>query len=279
MIESFVDLTYRGLSLGRRIKLTEVRPTSGTLELANPMPVGTHVAVTIEEGVTFDATVSWVYEQIAGSDRTPGMVVVPVLAADPAAAWWQARVAMSDEDRPKQRAPRGRPVTLRPRSNTELAPPPEGAITEEVPTSIAELHARVHAAARVEPSRPPAALPGPGERLTTVMNALEQQELAQLTRKHADESALRSSGEHDVIDDGRKTATMMRVDAPAPERDPVDPVIDPVIDTREDAAADTREDGDEGDDGEAGEAGEAGGASPGDKPAPGRGVKKRRKRR
>jgi hypothetical protein len=206
------------------------------------------------------------------------MVVVPVLAADPAAAWWQARVAMSDEDRPKQRAPRGRPVTLRPRSNTELAPPPEGALTEEVPTSIAELHARVHAAARVEPSRPPAPLPGPGERLTTVMNALEQQELAQLTRKHSDEAALRSSGEHDVIDDGRKTATMMRIDAPAPERDPVDPVID----TREDAAADTREDGDDGDDGEAGEAGEAGGASgasPGDKPASGRGIKKRRKRR
>ena len=41
MIESFVDLTYRGLSLGRRIKLTQVRPTSGTLELVSPMPVGT----------------------------------------------------------------------------------------------------------------------------------------------------------------------------------------------------------------------------------------------
>ena len=41
--ESFVDLTYRGLPLGRRIKLTQVRPSSGYLELAAPMPVGTAI--------------------------------------------------------------------------------------------------------------------------------------------------------------------------------------------------------------------------------------------
>lgn len=278
MIESFVDLTYRGLSLGRRIKLTEVRPSSGTLELAIPMPVGTHVAVTTDDGVTFDATVSWVYEQVTGSDRAPGMVVVPVLAAELASAWWRARVALPDEDRPKPRAPRGRPLTLRPRSNTEPAPPPEGAITEEVPTSIAELHARVHAAARVEPSRPAAAPPGPGERLTTVMNALEQQELAQLTRKHDDEAAMRRTGDHDVIDDGRKTAIMTRLDPAELDRDPA-------MDTQEDAAADTHDDGADGDDGEAGEvsgeggAGDASDASGGDKPAAGRSFKKRRKRR
>jgi len=48
--ESFVDLTYRGLSLGRRIKLTQVRPSSGYLELPSPMPVGTLVAISTDDG-------------------------------------------------------------------------------------------------------------------------------------------------------------------------------------------------------------------------------------
>lgn len=138
MIESFVDLTYRGLSLGRRIKLTQVRPSSGTLELATPMPVGTQVAIATDDGVMFEATVSWVNEQIAGTDRTPGMVVVPALAADPAAAWWKARVALPDEDKPKPRPSRNRPVTVRPRSHTQPGSPPAEAIRDEIPMVITD---------------------------------------------------------------------------------------------------------------------------------------------
>jgi hypothetical protein len=286
VIESFVDLTYRGLSLGRRIKLTQVRPGSATLELAAPMPVGTHVAVTTDEGVTFDATVSWVYEQIAGSERTPGMVVVPVLAADPALSWWKARVALPDEDQPKPRAPRGRPMTARPRSFTEPSPPPEGAITEEIPTNIADLNARVHAAAGVVPPRPAGAPQDPGEQAATAMTGLDRPVVPPQPRSVEEESAMRSTGEHAVIDDGRKTMIMTQVDPSTFDREPTtirdadadasDASADVEASAADDAEAGAGEDGDEG---EAGERAEAGEASRGDKPAAGRSFKKRRKRR
>jgi hypothetical protein len=149
VIESYVDLTYRGVSLGRRIKLTQVRPSSGYLELPAPMPVGTHVAVATDDGVTFDATVTWVHEQVAGSERVPGMVVAPELAVEAAASWWRARVALADEDPTKLR--RTRPVTARPRPQSRSTPPAQKTVTDRMPAVIADLEARVTAAARVEP--------------------------------------------------------------------------------------------------------------------------------
>ncbi|HEX2687779.1 MAG TPA: hypothetical protein VHN14_14230 [Kofleriaceae bacterium] len=173
MIESFVDLTYRGLSLGRRIKLTQVRPRSGFLELASPMPVGTYVVIAADDGVTFDATVSWVHEQVAGSDRTPGMVVVPAIVADPAASWWQARVTLPDEDKPATRFPPSRPVTVRPPSRTESALPAEETRSQASPEEGANLQARDWAAAGQGPptsSDPPASSDPPGDRRTTAMH-------------------------------------------------------------------------------------------------------------
>src|SRR4051794_15961410 len=102
MIESFVDLTYRGLALGRRVKLTQVRPTTGYLEVAAPMPVGTAIAIATDEGVVFEAIVAEVHEQIGGSERVAGMVVQPTFATPAAAgkgaeletakAWWSERI-------------------------------------------------------------------------------------------------------------------------------------------------------------------------------------------
>src|SRR6185312_6054343 len=63
MSESFVDLTYRGLALGRKVKLTQVRPSSGYLELAAPMPVGTSIGIAADDGTLFDAIVMDVREQ------------------------------------------------------------------------------------------------------------------------------------------------------------------------------------------------------------------------
>ncbi|HET9627045.1 MAG TPA: hypothetical protein VFP84_37055, partial [Kofleriaceae bacterium] len=113
MIESFVDLTYRGLSLGKRIKLGQVRPHSGHLELATPMPVGSQIAIVTDDGLTIDATVTWVYEQVAGTDRAPGMIVAPALT-DATTAWWQARIALPEDDGPRPRITRTRPTTIRP---------------------------------------------------------------------------------------------------------------------------------------------------------------------
>ncbi len=206
VIESFVDLTYRGLALGRRIQLTEVRPATAFVELATPMPVGTQVAIVTDDGLALDATVTWIHEQVTGSDRAPGMVIAPALAAEAAAAWWKARVALPEDAQPRPQPSRTRPVTVRPRSALErtapiteqaspiagrsaTAPPVAHPVpdTDEIPTVItippgapagvagdgasirADLQARVLAAAGLEASRAPSI----NERVTVAMNAIE----------------------------------------------------------------------------------------------------------
>ncbi|MGE0549550.1 MAG: hypothetical protein AB7R00_20960 [Kofleriaceae bacterium] len=124
MIESFVDLTYRGMSLARRVKLTQVRPTTCYLEMPTPMPVGTSIRITTDDGIELEATVMSIHEQVGGSDKPPGMTVAPKLAADasdPAVVWFKARVALPEETAP---APsRTRSMTVRPRSHTVPQPP------------------------------------------------------------------------------------------------------------------------------------------------------------
>jgi len=97
MSESFVDLSYRGLALGKRIKLTQVRAAAGFIELPTPMPVGTTIGIATEDGVLLEAMVAEVREQVTGSDRAPGMVVKPKLDADAARTWWKQRVTVTDE--------------------------------------------------------------------------------------------------------------------------------------------------------------------------------------
>jgi hypothetical protein len=181
VLESLIDLTYRGISLGKRIKLTGVRPTTGFIELASPMPVGTEISITADDGVAFGATVMWVHEQVAGSDRAPGMIVSPRLFGD-AAGWWQARVALPEDDTARPTLARNRPVTVRPRSHTQPSPGPSGA-PQAMPAIIADLDARV-AGARpaVDPRTRPA------------------------------EPGMSPTGDHAVIDDGAKTTTMSAVD-------------------------------------------------------------------
>jgi hypothetical protein len=101
MSESFVDLTYRGLALGRRAKLTQVRPSSGHLELPAPMPVGTAIGIASEDGTLFEATVTQVVEHPGSSDGPPGMTVRPRLDGDAAKKWWQSRVDLPDVVKPE----------------------------------------------------------------------------------------------------------------------------------------------------------------------------------
>ncbi|MCB9558831.1 MAG: hypothetical protein H6708_00315 [Kofleriaceae bacterium] len=91
MGDIFVDASYRGLELGRRLKLRDVRPQAGYLEHPLPMPVGTEVTIDAGDGVTIPAVVTDVHEQVGGRDQTPGMKIQPALDGA-AAAWWQARV-------------------------------------------------------------------------------------------------------------------------------------------------------------------------------------------
>jgi hypothetical protein len=97
MSDCYVDLSYRGLALARRVKLTQLRPSTGYVEMPTPMPVGTHVAIATDDGVTMEAIVAEIHEQVGGSSHTPGMLVKPSL--DGAAAdWWKSRVVMPDPE-------------------------------------------------------------------------------------------------------------------------------------------------------------------------------------
>lgn len=97
MSDSFVDLSYRGLALARRVKLTQVKPSSGYVEMPTPMPVGTAVAIATDDGVSIDAIVAEIHEQVGGASTTPGMLVKPALEGG-AADWWKARVTAPDPE-------------------------------------------------------------------------------------------------------------------------------------------------------------------------------------
>jgi hypothetical protein len=112
MIESFVDLTYRGLSLGRRLKLADVRPTTGFVEAPAPMPVGTQIAIITDDTVALDAVVVAVREQVAGSEKVPGMVLKPRLDGDAAKSWWQQRVSLPETDQPAAPPPKAVPPPI-----------------------------------------------------------------------------------------------------------------------------------------------------------------------
>ncbi len=239
VIESFVDLTYRGLALGRRIKLTQVRPTTGYLELPMPMPVGTQIGITTDDGVALDAVVTSIHEQVGGSDRVPGMTIKPTLT-EAALSWWQARVALPEESEEDREPGRNRPITVRPRTHTVPAPPPDGAVTERMPPTPQPLTTEVTATKELsvfvaEPpaapaptppppavSPPPAVPPPPAVRpeedakRTMVMPAVDQEMLAKLTKSDGEvEHLVRRTGEHDVVDDGVRTTVMDAVDPSA----------------------------------------------------------------
>ena len=112
MSESFVDLSYRGLALARRVKLTQVRPSTGYVEMPTPMPVGTHVAIATDDGVAIEAVVTEIHEQIGGATHTPGMLVKPALEGA-GADWWKARVSGADPVPEPKVDPRVDPEELR----------------------------------------------------------------------------------------------------------------------------------------------------------------------
>ncbi|HEY5933695.1 MAG TPA: hypothetical protein VIU61_03650, partial [Kofleriaceae bacterium] len=161
------------------------------------------------EGVSFDAVVTHVHEQVGGSDKAPGMTVRPQLADDRATSWWGARVALpelpAEEPRPATRA---KPITVRPRTHTIPEP-----TRQEEPIHIAEPTLRMTAI--VDQSKEMQVmtddLPNDvneivddGKR-TTVMDAVDPELLAML-------GARTTTGEQPVIDDGKKTTVMDAVD-------------------------------------------------------------------
>lgn len=211
MSETFVDLTYRGLPLGRRIKLTRVRATTGYLEHPTPMPVGSELAIATDDGLAIDAVVEAIHEQVGGSDQPPGMRVRPAFATDQLATWWASRA--EPEPAPEVAAPvappampdRARPITVRPRSATIPEP------LADVPAAAPALP--IHTIPGTLQVPPPAAPRGGAA--TRVMPAVDQELLAQLTKDNEIEELTRRTGEHPVVDDGMRTSVMDAVDPAA----------------------------------------------------------------
>jgi hypothetical protein len=195
--DTFVDVTYRGIEVGRRAKLTEVAPDAGYVEVAAPMPVGSTVVLATDDGIAITAEVRGVHEQVGGSDKAPGMQVAPVLEGA-AVAWWAQRVTVA------------------------AAPPPD--------RRTRELSAAASAAAQAvaERDRADSGAPAPGVRRT---RALADGEIkAALTAAMAEEQRLGIVPPSDrtpvdgvpvqvgavdsdgLVDDGKKTEIMSSVD-------------------------------------------------------------------
>ncbi len=94
MSDSFVDVTYRGLEVGRRLRIRDFTADGAYVEAPMPMPVGSSIEIAIEGGVTIKAIVARVHEQVGGSDRPPGMGVRAVIDQAPR-AWWDRNLAAS----------------------------------------------------------------------------------------------------------------------------------------------------------------------------------------
>lgn len=122
MGDAFVDLSYRGLVLGKRIKLTQVRQATGYLEMPTPMPVGTAIGLATDDGVLFEALVAEIHEQVGGSDRPPGMLVKPKLEADAQRTWWTQHVEKVAKEAPPPDE-EGKVTVRSPRMSGQMAVP------------------------------------------------------------------------------------------------------------------------------------------------------------
>jgi hypothetical protein len=95
--ETFVDVTSRGLEVGRQLRLCDVGPGGAYLEHPLPMPVGARLRIDAGDGVAIAAVVVRVQEQVAGAERPPGMFVKVIEMVGAAEAWWNERVTRDDD--------------------------------------------------------------------------------------------------------------------------------------------------------------------------------------
>ena len=197
MGDSFVDVTYRGLEVGRRLRIREFSADGAYVEAPTPMPVGTSLDLATDAGVTIKAIVARVHEQIGGSDRPPGMNVRAIVTPE-LRAWWDAR--MSESPAP---VPVPVPVPV-PASADRTAP----ASPESGPVMIEEDGARTQVMAAIDPD----ALADPGGngeivddgKRTQMMSVAEIDEIvAQASGDVSGEHDI--TGEEDVSQDGPAT--------------------------------------------------------------------------
>ncbi|HEY8238450.1 MAG TPA: hypothetical protein VIF63_03355 [Candidatus Limnocylindrales bacterium] len=94
--ETFVDIAYRGIELGRRHRLCEVGPRTAYVEHPTPMPVGSRLELLADGGVALAVEVVRIHEQVAGATRAPGMRVQAPALDERGASLWRTLVSVAD---------------------------------------------------------------------------------------------------------------------------------------------------------------------------------------
>jgi hypothetical protein len=176
--EELVDVSYRGIEVGSRLKLTEVGTQTAYVEISKPMPVGATLEITTDGGPALTGLVLRVREQVAGAEKAAGMrISVGQLEGD-AKAWWDERVSVRDPVIP---APPGMPAQEEP-APVETPAPAAAAPAEEAAAPVpAEPAAEEEAPAPEAPEAAPeapmaeaATTPGKtGSRRTMIMSTDE----------------------------------------------------------------------------------------------------------
>jgi len=94
--EQFVNVSYRGIDVGKSLRMAEFGPSTAYLQVTTPMPVGTQIDIETDGGLRMTARVLRVQEQVAGAEHAPGMRIGVGDVSGDAKAWWQALVDSED---------------------------------------------------------------------------------------------------------------------------------------------------------------------------------------
>jgi hypothetical protein len=200
MSDAFVDVSWRGLEVGKRIKLHAVHPAElggAYLDHGTPMPVGTALMIRTDEGLEIAATVVRVHEQVGGSTEVPGMQVVPKALEGEAKAWW------SKLELPPSPAPAAAPVPVPVPASPPPSPPsdPRAEITNRPTLTMSTVEMERALAAAGAPVNSDASR-------TELMPAINSDTLDGVV---VDTTAV----DDGLVDDGRRTMAMSAIDISA----------------------------------------------------------------
>jgi hypothetical protein len=204
--DAFVDVAYRGLELGRRLKLSEVGPRTAYIEHGTPMPVGAGLVIRTDAGLTIPVVVIRVHEQVAGADMPPGMRVRTEALEGAESGWWRELVTREDPVIPEAEMMPQAPATVPP---PKVPPPsPEPAKDIDEPSLPLQAHDTVVMQA-VDPAAEessggngaPQGDPATSSR-TMVMSALEIKGITDNAAAPADESGSQEAVEDDSGSNG-----------------------------------------------------------------------------
>ena len=219
----FVDVAYRGLEVGRRVKLVDVGPRTAYLEHGTPMPVGSGLVIRTDAGLAIPVVVIRVHEQVVGAELPPGMRIRSDELDRDAAGWWHAQLSREEDPAIPEMPvlpmvpmpPPEAPVVVADEDAPDVAAPPPVAKDTRV-MDVPEL-AAVLAAAEESASGNGAAdkRDGGAAGRTMVMSAVEIEAITGEIPVDGGEAGEAADAADDAAD-GDEEATEAAADAPSP---------------------------------------------------------------